>query len=178
MLHPEGMFMADLKEVEQLQADLELVTKTAKVLATKLEKMSVTFEALLASLGEKPIPKIKTPSMESMPIEPPSKITQPAPKPTVISDRIDFDSKADSRAGRLLDSFLGQLQGMKTGKEISDSLSRLRDQVMQSADVGFHPAFHEMGREASRIRNLREITPEERDSLIEKIYDWKTRLTG
>jgi len=39
-----GVIMTNSKELEQLKKDLDLVTKTAKVLANKLEKMSNTFE--------------------------------------------------------------------------------------------------------------------------------------
>jgi hypothetical protein len=67
---------------------------------------------------------------------------------------------------------------MTKGKEIADALSRLRDQVMQSAGIGFHPAFHEMGRYANNIKNIGEITAGEKEALVEKIYDWKQRLLG
>jgi len=67
---------------------------------------------------------------------------------------------------------------MNKGREIAKALDRLRDQVMQSAGIGFHPAFHEMGRYASTIKNMREISTEEKESLVEKIYDWRQRLTS
>ncbi|MFX0126199.1 MAG: hypothetical protein ACFFAE_21445 [Candidatus Hodarchaeota archaeon] len=165
--------MTDLKEVEQLKTDLELVTKTAKVLATKLEKMSQSVERLFASLGGQPIPKDVQPS--SPPVS-----AQPAPQPTVsaapVAEPTSSAVSGTSKAGRLLDSFLNQVHTMTKGKEIADALSRLRDQVMQSAGIGFHPAFHEMGRYASNIKNIGEITAGQKEELVEKVYDWKQRL--
>lgn len=170
--------MSDLKELEQLRADLELVTKTAKVLATKLEKMSTTLDSIFASLEGKPIPKAAiSPAKEVAPKPTPTPV-QAEPRPSITSDKVNFGAKSDSRAGRLLDNFLSQVQTMNSGKEISEALSRLRDQVMQSADIGFHPAFHEMGRYASKIKNVREISAEEREALFENIHDWKNRLTS
>ena len=99
----------------------------------------------------------------------------PQPEPRRPKKTIAFDS-AGSKAGRFLDSFLTQLQELKRGREICDALSQLRDQVMQSAEVGFHPAFHEMGREANRLKNIGVISEEEREVIIEKVYDWKERI--
>jgi hypothetical protein len=177
------VIMAELKEVEQLRDDLKLVTKTAKVLASKLEKMSQSFEVLLASLEGRPIPKTdSTPSMASKPSPRPvaaaPSAPSPAPSPTPPPTTVSFEGARGSKASRLLEAFLGQVQTMTSGKEISTALSRLRDQVMQSADVGFHPAFHEMGRYANQIKNVRQITAAEKEALIEKVYDWKERLTG
>ena len=42
--------MVKSEEVEQIQSDLELVTKTAKVLATKLEKISQRIDEIMTSL--------------------------------------------------------------------------------------------------------------------------------
>jgi len=47
---------------------------------------------------------------------------------------------------------------------------------MQASSKGFHPAFHEMGRYANQLKNQDNIPPEEKEALIEKVYDWKTRL--
>jgi hypothetical protein len=165
--------MTDLKEVEQLKTDLELVTKTAKVLATKLEKMSQSVERLFTSLGGQPTPKDVQPS--SPPVS-----AQPAPQPTApaapATQPTSSAISGTSKAGRLLDSFLTQVHTMTKGKEIADALSRLRDQVMQSAGIGFHPAFHEMGRYAGNIKNIGEITAGQKEELVEKVYDWKQRL--
>ncbi|UCG00446.1 MAG: hypothetical protein JSW11_12465 [Candidatus Heimdallarchaeota archaeon] len=164
--------MTDSKDIEQLKADLELVTKTAKVLANKLEKISQRFEQLFITVeGISTIPQ--APSQKIEEIQPTPK---PAPAPTPSAQAVS--SGGSTKAGRLLDSFLGQVQTMTKGKEISKLLSRLRDQVMQSAEVGFHPAFHEMGRYADQIKNISEITAAEKEQLFEKIYDWKARLTG
>ena len=169
------------KEVEQLKEDLELVTKTAKVLASKLEKISRRVEILLSSLAGVPI-SIDT-SMETQDSSPavrPSptaeqQVSRPIQTPAPATT---YGSDATSKAGRLLDAFLRQVQNMKNGSEIAKSLSRLRDQVMQSAEVGFHPAFHEMGRYANQIKNIKEISEVEKEQLYEKIYDWKARLSG
>jgi hypothetical protein len=161
--------MTDSKEIEQLKADLELVTKTAKVLANKLEKIAQKFEQLFVSLeGVAATPQ--TPSPEVAEIQP---TPSPTPTPTQVAR-----PGGGTKTGRLLDSFLGQVQTMTKGKDIAKLLSRLRDQVMQSAEVGFHPAFHEMGRYADQIKNVNEITAVEKEQLFEKIYDWKSRLAG
>ncbi|MFX1515646.1 MAG: hypothetical protein ACFFC6_04995 [Promethearchaeota archaeon] len=158
--------MTDSKEIEQLKADLELVTKTAKVLANKLEKIAQKFEQLFITVeGISPTPHT-----------PPQETSRPAPTPTLSAQAVG--SGGGTKTGRLLDSFLSQVQTMTKGKEIAKLLSRLRDQVMQSAEVGFHPAFHEMGRYANQIKNVNEITAAEKEQLFEKIYDWKSRLAG
>jgi len=160
--------MTDSKEIEQLKADLELVTKTAKVLANKLEKIAQKFEQIFITVeGISTTPQ--APAQEIEEIQPSSK---PRPSAQAVS------SGGGTKTGRLLDSFLGQIQTMTKGAEISKLLSRLRDQVMQSAEVGFHPAFHEMGRYANQIKNINEITAAEKEQLFEKIYDWKSRLAG
>jgi hypothetical protein len=172
--------MVDPKEIEQLKTDLDLVTKTSKVLASKLEKINekvikimTTLESLEGDIGStsdspviKPTPAIITPKVET-----PQQST-PAQKPT---NTISFDGTG-SKAGRFLDSFLRQIPEMTKAKDIATALSNLRDQVMQTEGVGFHPAFHEMGRYSDRLKNLREVTSEEREKLIEKIYDWKERI--
>lgn len=172
--------MVDPKEIEQLKTDLELVTQTSKVLASKLEKISLKVMKLMTSLDSleggvgsssdspiiEPTPVIITPKIET------PKQSVPAQKPT---DRIAFDATG-SKAGRYLDSFLQQTAGITRAKEIATALSDLRDQVMQTAEVGFHPAFHEMGRYADQLKHLREFTTEEREKLIEKVYDWKERI--
>jgi hypothetical protein len=164
--------MTDSKEIEQLKADLELVTKTAKVLANKLEKIAQKFEQLFVSVeGISAAPP--TPSREIEETQP-----TPSPTPTPTPSAQVASSGGGTKTGRLLDSFLGQVQTMTKGKEIAKLLSRLRDQVMQSAEVGFHPAFHEMGRYANQIKNINEITAVEKEQLFEKIYDWKSRLAG
>ncbi|UCE12848.1 MAG: hypothetical protein JSV04_11730 [Candidatus Heimdallarchaeota archaeon] len=169
--------MTESNDIEQLRADLELITKTSKVLATKLEKVSIKFNQILASLEGKPIPQIppqETPAPRPTPSPTPTPATPTAP--TTPSQPIG--AEGTSKTGRLLDDFVSQVQTMKTGKEISKALSGLRDQVMQSAEVGFHPAFHEMGRYANQIKNIREISAVEREQLFEKIHDWKSRLMG
>jgi hypothetical protein len=164
--------MTDSKEIEQLKADLELVTKTAKVLANKLDKIAQKFEQLFVSVeGISTTPP--TPSREVQETQP-----TPSPTPTPTPSAQVASSGGGTKTGRLLDSFLGQVQNMTKGKEIAKLLSRLRDQVMQSAEVGFHPAFHEMGRYANQIKNINEITAVEKEQLFEKIYDWKSRLAG
>ncbi|MFX1286250.1 MAG: hypothetical protein ACFFB5_21635 [Promethearchaeota archaeon] len=163
--------MTEEKEVEQLKEDLELVTKTAKVLANKLEKISIRFEKIFAAMEGVPTPQ---PTPKKVVKAKPTPTPAPSPSPSVQVP----SSGGSAKAGRLLDSFLSQVQTMTKGPEIAKSLSRLRDQVMQSAEVGFHPAFHEMGRYANQIKNMREISSVEKEQLIEKIYDWKTRLTG
>ncbi len=172
--------MVDPKEIEQLKSDLELVTQTSKVLATKLEKISLKVMSLMTSLetiesGMGSTPETSTldptPTIITPKIETPSQ-SKPAEKPT---STVSVDGSS-SKAGRYLDTFLQQVIQMTKGKEIADGLSNLRDQVMQSAGVGFHPAFHEMGRYSNQLKNKREVTSEEREKLIEKIYDWKERL--
>ena len=176
---------ATRKEVEQLLKDLDLVSQTAKVLATKIEKMSATMKRIFASMEG-----ISDPESESIP---PPAAPEPASSPTPVppvkseprrtlpppsSQTMKFDAKIDSKAGRLLDGFLSRIHAMKNGKEIADALSRLRDQVMESAGVGFHPAFHEMGRYALQLKKIREISTEEKENLVEKVHNWKTRLTS
>ncbi|MFX0085113.1 MAG: hypothetical protein ACFFAU_05535 [Candidatus Hodarchaeota archaeon] len=170
------------KEVEQLKADLELVTKTAKVLATKLEKISEKVDLFLSSIEGGQIPQeafmepdqSRQPSIQTRPSMD-TKVPTQAPRPS--SPSMSQRMVSESKATRLLDSFLGQVQTMTSGKEISAALSRLRDQVMQSAEVGFHPAFHEMGRYADQIKKISTISAPEKEELLEKIYDWKTRLS-
>jgi hypothetical protein len=168
--------MVDAKEIEQLRTDLELVTKTAEVLATKLEKISQKVEALLAAMGTKEGIPPSTPSHQAVPpVREPVATPRPeAPQRTRSATPL---GEASSKAGRLLDSFLTNIQNLSKGREFSDALSQLRDQVMQSAEVGFHPAFHEMGRYAGQLKNINVINDEEREALIEKIYDWKERLS-
>jgi len=172
--------MVESEEVKQIQNDLELVTKTAKVLATKLEKISQRIDEIMTSLqtgegvsgsvAQKPVVKAAPKAKKPVQAAPAAQ-----PEPQAPKRPSSFDSTS-TKAGRFLDSFLSQLQELKRGREISEVLSRLRDQVMQSAEVGFHPAFHEMGREASRLKNMSIITEEEREALIEKVYDWKDRI--
>ena len=166
------------KEVEQLKADLDLVTKTAKVLATKLEKISKKVGLILDSIDETQIPE----GLSSEKITSSQSTTQPASStiqaPSRVTPRRSQPVETSSKASRLLDSFHGQVQSMTNGKEIADALSRLRDQVMQSAEVGFHPAFHEMGRYADQIKKISAISGTEKEELLEKIYDWKTRLSS
>ncbi|MHA2225773.1 MAG: hypothetical protein ACXAC8_11245 [Candidatus Hodarchaeales archaeon] len=172
------------KEVEQLKGDLELVTKTAKVLASKLEKISRRVEILLSSLAGVSV-SIDT-SMEiqeSSPAVRPSptaeqQASRPIPTPAPEAQATGYGVGSETKTGRLLDGFLRQVQSMNKGSEIANILSRLRDQVMQSAEVGFHPAFHEMGRYANQLKNIKEISEVEKEQLYEKIYDWKTRLSG
>lgn len=172
--------MTNSKELEQLKKDLDLVTKTAKVLANKLEKMSNTFEQLIAAIEGKPIPEIDTtpsPAVSEAPVSQPARPAAPAAKATPPA-RPTTTPSIDSKAGRLIDSFLSQVPSMNKGREIAKALDHLRDQVMQSAGIGFHPAFHEMGRYASTIKNMRDISTEEKERLVEKIYDWRQRLTS
>ncbi|MFX0013495.1 MAG: hypothetical protein ACFFB2_14390 [Promethearchaeota archaeon] len=167
--------MTDSKEIETLKADLVLVAKTAKALADKLEKVALKFDEIFTSINSVKVPQSAPKVVEVAKSTPaPTPAPKPAPTPSVHAVGIGEETKA----GRLLDSFLSQVQTLSKGKEISDLLSRLRDQVMQSAEVGFHPAFHEMGRYANQIKNIREISAAEKEQLIEKIYDWKARLTG
>ncbi len=166
------------KEVEQLKADLELVTKTAKVLATKLDKISKKVVLILDSIDESQIPKDLSPAKIAS-SQPSTRLgTSSTPPPSRVTPLGSQPVTTSSKAGRLLDSFHGQVQSMNDGKEIAESLSRLRDQVMQSAGVGFHPAFHEMGRYADQIKRISEISSAEKEELLEKIYDWKIRLAS
>ena len=64
--------MTDSKEVEQLKADLELVTKTAKVLASKLDKISLRVEQIFASIEGVTIPQPELDEVEK---------ARPAPSP-------------------------------------------------------------------------------------------------
>ncbi len=165
--------MTDSEELEQLRKDLKLVADTAKVLASKLEKVFTRFEQILTAIEGVSIPQS---TIEEVPETPP--VSSSKPTPTLTPSEQAVSSGGSGKTGRLLDSFLGQVQTISNGAEISDALSRLRDQVMQSAEVGFHPAFHEMGRYANQIKNIGEISSAEKEQLIEKIYDWKTRLGG
>lgn len=163
--------MTDSEELEQLKKDLKLVADTAKVLASKLEKVFIKFEQIFAAIEGVSIPQSPVEEVqETPPVS--SSISTPKPQEQAVT------SGGGAKTGRLLDSFLSQVQSISNGAEISDALSRLRDQVMQSAEVGFHPAFHEMGRYANQIKNIGEISSVEKEQLIEKIYDWKTRLAG
>ena len=166
------------KEVEQLKADLELVTKTAQVLATKLDKISKKVVLILGSIDESQIPKDLSPRTIASSQPPTSLDSSSMSPPTRVTPRESQSVTTSSKAGRLLDSFHGQVQSMNDGKEIAGGLSRLRDQVMQSAGVGFHPAFHEMGRYADQIKKISAISSAEKEELLEKIYDWKIRLAA
>ena len=184
------------KELEQLKADLELVTKTAKVLANKLEKMSSVLETLFASLdGSTALktaieaPQAKTPQTKTPKTKAPQAAAPQAKVPSTPVDRqpvtvksasqtMSFEGKKDSKAARLLDAALNEVRGLTNGQEIAKILSGLRDSVMQSAGIGFHPAFHEMGRYSNQIKNIQEITSEEKEALLEKMNDWRDRLTS
>jgi len=169
--------MSDPKEIAQLREDLELVTKTAKVLATKLEKITQSIEQIFSTLDT--LSSISSTQTSTPPPKAtrPSPTPQPTPRPkTQPSATVDFQAGTDTKATRLLDAFLAKLQVLNTGSEISEALSALRDQVMQASSKGFHPAFHEMGRYANQLKNQDNIPPEEKEALIEKVYDWKTRL--
>ncbi|MFW9853884.1 MAG: hypothetical protein ACFFFG_02445 [Candidatus Thorarchaeota archaeon] len=177
--------MTSSKEVEQLLQDLDLVSQTAKVLATKIEKISSTMKQIFASMEGASIPATEDTSPPATPEPTPSPTpvapVKTEPRPTTSptsSEKMTFDAKVNSKAARLLDGFLSQTYNMTNGKEIAEALSLLRDKVMQSAGIGFHPAFHEMGRYASQLKNIREITTEEKENLVEKVHDWKTRLTS
>ena len=165
--------MVSSKEVEQLRTDLELVTKTAKVLATKLEKISQKVEELMASLDAADISSAPT---VSQPVSSPPAAKEKKAAAPQKAKKIATLGESESKAGRYLDAFLTRIQSLSKGKDISDALSSLRDQVMESAEVGFHPAFHEMGRYAGQLKNINVINEEEREALIEKIYDWKERI--
>jgi hypothetical protein len=172
--------MVDSKEVKLIKADLDLVTKTAKVLATKLEKISKRIDRMMSSLDQ--VDTQSTPTTSKTTSQPaPVRQTPQETAKTVIhtperdSGTVAFDG-TNPKVARFLESFLSQIQSLSAGKDIAEALSSLRDQVMQSAGVGFHPAFHEMGRHANRLKNLRVISEDDRQELIEKIMDWKTRL--
>ncbi|NHJ02096.1 MAG: hypothetical protein EAX86_08120 [Candidatus Heimdallarchaeota archaeon] len=172
----------DPKEIEQLRADLDLLTKTAHVLASKLEKVSQKVDEILATtVGAEAAPSaVKTPPTQpSAPVAPTQAATvkTSAPTPKITTSSADFAGDSSSKAGRLLDAFLGQAQTMTKGKDIAAALSRLRDQVMQTPGMAFHPAFHEMGRYATQMKSINQISAEEKEALFEKIYDWKARLT-
>ncbi|MFW9780381.1 MAG: hypothetical protein ACFFE8_16180 [Candidatus Heimdallarchaeota archaeon] len=177
--------MTSSKEVEQLLQDLDLVSQTAKVLATKIEKISSSMKQILASMEGPSIPTTEgtSPSTTPEPTPTPTPVAPVKPEPRPIasptsSEKMTFDTKVSSKAARLLDGFLSQTYNMTNGQEIAEALSLLRDKVMQSAGIGFHPAFHEMGRYASQLKSIREITTEEKENLVEKVHDWKTRLTS
>ena len=173
--------MVDTEEVELIQTDLELVTKTAKVLAIKLEKISKRIEIMMSSLDQV-ASQSKTTTSKPAPQPAPAALAPEKPPKTAKSDPVQ-DSKTvsfdggNTKVARFLESFLSQIQSLSSGKDVAEALSNLRDQVMQSAEVGFHPAFHEMGRYANRLKNLKIVTDEEKEALIEKITDWKSRLS-
>jgi len=173
--------MVDSKEVERITSDLDLVTKTAKVLATKLEKISKSIAIMMSSLDQVEVQSTPTTSKS---VSQPAPVAQPTPKDAKPAEKkpkqdrstVAFDGKS-TKVGRYLESFLSQIRSLSAGKDIAEALSSLRDQVMQSPDVGFHPAFHEMGRYANRLKNQKIVSDDERESIIEKITDWKTRLS-
>lgn len=174
--------MVDTEEVELIKTDLELVTKTAKVLAIKLEKISKRVETMMSSLDQvprqsKPTTSKPTPQPALAPQAP-----QKAAKPVESTPRRDSGTVAydgtNAKVIRFFESFLAQIQSLSAGKDIAEAISRLRDEVMQSAGVGFHPAFHEMGKSATRLKNQRLISEDDRQALIESILDWKARLSG
>lgn len=169
--------MVDSKEVEHIKSDLDLVTKTAKVLATKLEKISKRIDRMISSLDQ--VDAQSTPSTSEPASKPaPERVTpqKNARSAERDSSTVAFDG-TNPKVARFLESFLSQIQSLSAGKDIAEALSNLRDQVMQSAEVGFHPAFHEMGRHANRLKNLRVISEDDRQELIEKLMDWKARLS-
>ena len=174
--------MVDKEEAELIRTDLELVTKTAKVLSIKLEKISKRVEKMMSSLDQgagqsktttskpspQPAPVVQTPQKTAKPVE---------STPGRDSGTVAYDG-SNAKVIRFFESFLAQIQSLSAGKDIAEALSRLRDEVMQSAGVGFHPAFHEMGKSANRLKNQRLISEDERQALIENILDWKARLSG
>ncbi len=173
--------MVDAEEVELIKTDLELVTKTAKVLAIKLEKISQRVETMLSSLDlvpgqSKTTTSKATPQPTLAPQAPIKTVESPKSTPERESKTVAFDG-TNTKVARFLESFLSQIQSLNSGKDIAEALSNLRDQVMQSAEVGFHPAFHEMGKYANRLKNLKRVEDEEREALIEKLMDWKARLS-
>ncbi|MHA1541977.1 MAG: hypothetical protein ACTSQH_03290 [Candidatus Hodarchaeales archaeon] len=175
--------MVDKKEVELIKTDLELVTKTAKLLSVKLEKISKRVEKMMSSLvvvddGQSQ-PTTSKPSPQPASIsQTPQKAAKPVESaPGRDSGTVAYDG-SNPKVIRFFESFLAQIQSLSAGKDIAEAISRLRDEVMQSAGVGFHPAFHEMGKSANRFKNQRLISEDDRQALIENILDWKARLSG
>ncbi|MCK4848264.1 MAG: hypothetical protein KAT16_04505 [Candidatus Heimdallarchaeota archaeon] len=173
--------MVDSEEVERIKTDLDLVTKTAKVLAIKLEKISKRIETILSSLdqvGTQSTPTIsKTASQPTSVAQTAQRTAEPLVRtPERSSSTVAYDG-TNPKVIRFFESFLSQIQSLNAGKDIAEALANLRDQVMESAEVGFHPAFHEMGKHASRLKSVRVFSEDERQELIEKIIDWKARLS-
>jgi len=173
--------MVDPKEVELIKTDLDLVTKTAKVLATKLEKITTRIDKVMSTLGQ--VEGQSTPTTNKVASKPtpvrqkPQKRAKPVERaPERGSNTVTFNG-TNPKVEHFLESFLSQIESLSSGKDIAQALSALRDQVMQSAEVGFHPAFHEMGRHANRLKKLRTISEDDRQELIDKIMDWKARLS-
>ena len=174
--------MVDKEEAELIRTDLELVTKTAKVLSIKLEKISKRVEKMMSSLDQvagQSKPTTSKPSPQPAPVvQTPQKAAKLVEStPGRDSGTVAYDG-SNAKVIRFFESFLAQIQSLSAGKDIAEAISRLRDDVMQSAGVGFHPAFHEMGKSATRLKNQRLISEDDRQALIENILDWKTRLSG
>ncbi|MHA1945633.1 MAG: hypothetical protein ACXAC6_15175 [Candidatus Hodarchaeales archaeon] len=174
--------MVDKEEAELIRTDLDLVTKTAKVLSIKLEKISKRVEKMMSSLdlvAGQSKPTTSKPSPQPAPVsQTPQKAATPVEStPGRDSGTVAYDG-SNAKVTRFFESFLAQIQSLSAGKDIAEAISRLRDEVMQSAGVGFHPAFHEMGKSATRLKNQRLVSEDDRQALIESILDWKVRLSG
>ena len=70
-----------------------------------------------------------------------------------------------------------KIKEISSGEEIATALSNLRDESMAAA-TKHSTAFSEMGRIANSYKHIKELTREDKELLIEKVLDWKQRLSN
>lgn len=184
----------DEKKVKTLKEDLLLVTETAKILAVKMKKVSEAVNELISEIStmespasgtrtaaqpveikkakyvEEVVPQQRVVSQPATPTPQPTPQVQPAKQAS--QDIVTFQ---ENKVLAILDIFSEKIKTITVGSEIASVLLNLRDECMAAA-TKHSTAFSEMGRLASRYKNTRELSTEERSDLIEKIHDWKNRL--
>ena len=76
-----------------------------------------------------------------------------------------------------IEDFIHLVETTTNSQEVALRLSSLRDALIELYPKGFHPAFHEMNRWVNELRKKDELTADMKRDLLEKLYDWKERLT-
>ena len=170
------------EEAAALMKAIKLCSDTAVALASKLSKLQNT----LTDLFE----RLQLLEKTAMPAEQAREVAQTAPKPRAappsyaqpstpgIPGKPSWqDEVQDQSVSSELEDFGQFLKTTEESPEISKRLSQLRDRLME-VSTSHNPAFFEMGSWANRLGKQRgKIDHDEREELINKVFDWKARLT-
>ena len=191
----------DQAELKALIRDFLLCTQTAAALSAKLVRVNDRLQRLLVNSGimgpeeiysedllssqtqsraPAPIKREMTPSRKvSIPTtQTPAPSPTPSPSPAVPPQKSAPQRKKPRTSGvdYILEDFQQFLFEVQSGKELANELGKVRDRLIDTSSSGFHPAFHEMGRWVSRVAKYKNIDPETRTELVEKLRDWRHRL--